>query len=161
MSELRHVIKNPIVLSAREATGGAGGSEDGYDVVFVTGGDTVWIEKTAFEEAFGAIETAEDLTFPSALAILQEGIEVEREAQAGQIKLIEFKKPERFNYVNDAMETVEVADPRGITYKDGNQIPVTRFMHINCYQNLANARPASIWEATSRDLTANDWKVVD
>lgn len=161
MSELRHVIKNPIVLSAVEATGGSGGTVDGYDVVFVTGGDTIWIEKVAFEEAFGAIETAEDLTFPSALAVLQEGIEVEREAQEGEVKLTEFKLPTRFNYVNDNEETVEVDDPRGLTTKDGNQIPVTRFMHINCVRNLANAKSASVWGATSRDLTANDWKIVD
>lgn len=161
MSELRHVIKNPIVLSATEATGGYGGLEDGYDVVFVTGGETVWIEKVAFEEAFGAIETAEDLTFPSALAVLQAGIEVEREAQEGEVRLTEFKLPTRFNYVNDEQETVEVPDPRGLTTKDGNQIPVTRFMHINCVRDLANAKSASVWEATSRDMTANDWKTVD
>jgi len=160
MAEVRHIIKDPIVFSAVEATGGYGGLEDGYDVIFIEGQEAVWFEKTVFEATFGHVDEAEGLTSMSALALLKIGKEVERVAFAGLKKLIEFKNPDRFNYLNDDDEVVQVRDPRGIGYANGNQLPVTRFIHIDCHEAIANAPRRKVWEATARDFMASDWKVV-
>lgn len=167
MAELRYIIKNPVVVSATVATGGVGGTEEGYNVVFKTGQDAVWIEKVVFEANFGHVTDATGLSFPSALALLQEGVEIERVAYSGLKKLIEFKNPDRFNYTttvgegDDAVDVeTQVADPRGLLYANGNQVPETRFMHIDCHEAISNAPRRGVWNATARDMTATDWKAV-
>lgn len=77
------IAKQPIVFSFTAATGGQGGTEDGYDVVFTENDSAVWIEKTIFEAFFVPTATANGLSFGSAFELLKAGTSVERASHDG------------------------------------------------------------------------------
>jgi len=135
------IIVNPIVFSFTSATGGSGGTEPGYDVVFIEDQASTWIEKTIFEDTFAPTATASGLSFGSAIELLKAGTPVERLARTGISKLTEFK----------------TADVNSIS--NGGSTPETIFKSIK-EVNVQHPSVDRVARLTQRDQEASDWQVV-
>lgn len=136
------IAVSPIVFSFTSATGGSGGTQPGYNVVFIENQAVTWIEKAIFEATFVPTATASGLSFGSAFELLKQlGTPVERLARTGLSKLTEFK----------------TADVNSIS--NGGSTPETIFKSIK-EVNVQHPSVSHLARLTQRDQEATDWQVV-